>query len=73
MQYGPAGAARIFAGAVESAKLSGGPFEETLVGQVYERRATQFGSSSAGVQAAVQRRFQQERALAMLMMGGQKA
>lgn len=73
VQHGPAGAARIFAGAVESAKLSGGPFEETLVGQVYERRATQFGSSSAGVQAAVQRRFQQERALAMLMMGGQKA
>jgi hypothetical protein len=69
VQHGPTGAANIFCQAIEAAgPRQGTPRIRDLIATVYATRASQFGRSSAEIQAAVQRRFQEEgeRAMAML-------
>lgn len=74
VQHGPAGAARIFAPAMDKAQgQKGKDFDVAVIDEVYSRRATQFGSSTERVRNAVQSRFRQERTLALLMVESQKA
>lgn len=74
VQHGATGAARLFERAVDKA----GPdtaegFEARLIEQVYDERATQFGSSTKRVQAAVDNRFRAEKQLALLMLQTEQA
>ncbi|MEJ5242061.1 MAG: hypothetical protein WHT64_00695 [Desulfomicrobiaceae bacterium] len=67
VQHGPAGASRIFTTALEAIQAKGNPrglqqpeFARKLLQKVYALRGTDFGSSPASVQSAVQSRLQQE-------------
>jgi hypothetical protein len=68
VQHGARGAASIFCAAIEAQGLRpGGPVGQDLITSVYAARARKFGLSSPETQAAVQRRFQEERNLALAM------
>lgn len=71
VQHGPAGARRLFGRAAAEIAASGGdPGDEaTLIDTVYTLRKGQFASSTPGVQAAVRRRFDDERRQALAMLG----
>ncbi|MBQ7739426.1 MAG: hypothetical protein IJT59_07225, partial [Desulfovibrionaceae bacterium] len=44
-------------------------YERKMINNVYQIRATQFGSSTEAVRAAVQNRFKKEKLLALDMLG----
>ena len=71
VQHGARGAARLFCRAMEqggaSPRQSPLPTRKVIV-EIYSERAGQFGSSRAQVRAAVRRRFQEERKLALGML-----
>lgn len=70
VQHGPKGAANIFCDAIEQAGgLSASAAPAKMIDSIYSARGRQFGGSTAGVRASVQGRFQQERAMALAMMG----
>jgi hypothetical protein len=75
VQHGPAGAARIFSRAIKNidGELSQNRFAQKLIDKVYENRKSQFGSSTAGVQASVQGRMNTERELVLAMLQGEDA
>ena len=80
VQHGPAGATRIFSQAVDrvgAQKLQGGggkksttakKAEEQLITHIYNLRASQFVSSTSGVQSAVRNRLKQEMREAIQML-----
>lgn len=71
IQHGPAGASRIFARADAISGNKNDPnYERKMISNVYQIRATQFGSSTESVRAAVQNRFKKEKVLALNMLGG---
>ena len=70
VQHGPNGARRLFAQAAEQAGSEGGKVDERkLIKDVYALRREQFGSSERAVRDAVQRRLDEERELALAMVG----
>ena len=70
IQHGPAGASRIFARADGMSGSSDDPgYERKMINNVYQIRATQFGSSTEAVRAAVQNRFKKEKLMALDMLG----
>ena len=74
VQHGARGAAKIFCRAIEQGRASGGRSSlptSQVIDEVYAERAGQFGSSSTEVRAAVRRRFQEERKLALGMLNDQ--
>ena len=70
VQHGPAGAARLFGKADDLSGAADGGYEKRLIRNLYALRAGQFGSSDAGVRAAVGNRFKKEEVLALNMLGG---
>lgn len=75
VQHGPAGAARIFSRAMKSidADLPGATFAQKLIDRVYDNRKTQFGSSTAAVQASVRGRMDTEKDMVLAMLNRQDA
>jgi hypothetical protein len=74
VQHGARGAARLFCRAIEQGGAQGGRSSlptSRVIEEIYSERAGQFGSSSAEVRAAVRRRFQEERNLALGMLNDQ--
>ncbi|MBQ7738170.1 MAG: hypothetical protein IJT59_00755 [Desulfovibrionaceae bacterium] len=70
IQHGPAGASKIFVRADGMSGSSDDPgYERKMINNVYQIRATQFGSSTEAVRAAVQNRFKKEKLLALDMLG----
>ena len=74
VQHGPAGARRLFSRAAANIAAAGGDpkDEKALIDTVYALRKGQFASSAPGVQAAVRRRFDDERAQALAMLRERK-
>ena len=71
VQHGPNGARRLFAQAAEQTRKAGEtPDERALIRDLYALRKEQFGSSEGSVRNAVRRRLEQERELALAMVGG---
>ena len=70
VQHGPAGAARLFGKADDMSGAADSGYEKRLIRNLYALRAGQFGSSDAGVRAAVGNRFKKEEVLALNMLGG---
>ncbi len=69
VQHGPSGAARIFGrAAARSGDVEGENFEKNLIAKVYDIRSTQFGNSTAAVQASVRNRMVEEKGLALAML-----
>lgn len=74
VQHGPNAAARIFSKAMHQVdpKLAEAPgskeFEQAMIEKVYNVRSTQFDSSTARVQSAVQNRLREEKSLALNML-----
>jgi hypothetical protein len=70
VQHGPSGAARIFSRAITAVGTndSASNFAERLIDKVYESRKTQFGSSTAAVQASVRQRMQTEKDMVLAML-----
>ncbi len=73
VQHGPAGAARIFSRAIKSidGELPENRFAQKLIDKVYENRKSQFGSSTAGVQASVRGRMNTEKEMVLAMLQGE--
>lgn len=74
VQHGARGAARLFRRAIEQEGAPGGrPLlpASKVIDEIYSERAGQFGSSSVEVRAAVRKRFQEERKLALGMLNDQ--
>jgi hypothetical protein len=73
VQHGAGGAARIFTRAIRA--LEGGPsgeeFAQELIDTVYDRRKTQFSSSTARVQASVRSRMDTEKQMVLAMLDGE--
>lgn len=70
IQHGPAGASKIFARADGLSGRADDPdYERNMINNVYKIRATQFGSSTEAVRAAVLNRFKKEKLLALDMLG----
>lgn len=70
VQHGPNGARRLFARAAEQSGNSGGKLDESsLIRDVYALRKEQFASSDGSVRDAVRRRLEEERELALAMVG----
>jgi len=77
VQHGPAGATRIFSTALDAMNAAGKPqalrhpeFAQKLLQKVYALRGSDFGSSPATVQSAVQSRLQQEGQWVLAMLQG---
>ena len=77
VQHGPAGATRIFFTALDAMNAAGKPqalrhpeFAQRLLQKVYALRGSDFGSSPAAVQSAVQSRLQQEGQWVLAMLQG---
>jgi hypothetical protein len=69
VQHGARGAARLFCKALDKENVNGKTMRpEALIDVLYSVRGKQFGSSSSQVQAAVQRRFAEEKTLALAML-----
>ncbi|WP_419788166.1 hypothetical protein [Pseudodesulfovibrio sp.] len=71
VQHGPTGAARIFGRVIEqfTGKAAGGEFNSQLIEGVYDTRKGQFGSSTARVRQAVANRLDNEKQLALNLLG----
>ncbi|MBQ9537452.1 MAG: hypothetical protein IJU79_06685 [Desulfovibrionaceae bacterium] len=70
IQHGPAGASKIFKRADGMSGEATSPnYERNMIDNVYKIRATQFGSSTEAVRAAVLNRFKKEKVLALAMLG----
>ena len=73
VQHGAGGAARIFTRAIRA--MEGGPsgeeFAQELIDTVYDRRKTQFSSSTARVQASVRSRMDTEKQMVLAMLNGE--
>lgn len=72
VQHGPAGAAKIFGRAIKSldAGKRGEEFAQKLISTIYDDRTTQFGSSTANVQASVKSRMNVEKQMVLAMLQG---
>jgi len=70
VQHGPAGAARIFSRAVKSIGTDQPEhqFAQKLIDTVYDNRKSQFGSSTASVQASVKNRMNVEKEMVLAML-----
>lgn len=70
VQHGPAGAAKIFGRTIKSIGTDRPEheFAEKLIDKVYENRKTQFGSSTASVQASVKNRMNVEKDMVLAML-----
>ena len=73
VQHGPAGAARIFSRTIKSigANQNEKEFAQKLIDKVYENRKSQFGSSTASVQASVKNRMNVEKEMVLAMLGSE--
>ncbi|MDO9584544.1 MAG: hypothetical protein Q7J24_15785 [Desulfomicrobium sp.] len=73
VQHGPTGAAKIFGRAIKSIGTDQPEhqFAQKLIDKVYENRKSQFGSSTASVQASVQSRMNVEKDMVLAMLNGQ--
>ncbi len=73
VQHGPAGAARIFSRAVKSIGTDQNERQlaQKLIDKVYENRKSQFGSSTASVQASVKNRMNVEKEMVLAMLGNE--
>lgn len=71
VQHGPAGAAKIFSRAIKSlgTDQSEHKFAQKLIDTVYDNRKSQFGSSTASVQASVKNRMNVEKEMVLAMLG----
>lgn len=72
VQHGPAGAAKIFGRAIKALEggKSGVEFAQKLISTIYDDRTTQFGSSTATVQASVKGRMNVEKEMVLAMLHG---
>lgn len=72
VQHGPAGAAKIFGQAIKSVgqNHSEQQFAQKLIDKVYDSRKSQFGSSTASVQASVRGRMNVEKDMVLAMLNG---
>ncbi len=69
VQHGPSGAAKIFTRATASAgNHEDENFDKRMINNVYDIRASQFGSSTEAVQSAVRNRMNEEKNLALNML-----
>ncbi len=75
VQHGAGGAARIFTRAIKAldGNPSGEEFAQELIDTVYDRRKTQFSSSTARVQASVRNRMDTEKQMVLAMLNGEDA
>lgn len=73
VQHGPAGAARIFSRALKSIGTDQNERQlaQKLIDKVYENRKSQFGSSTASVQASVKNRMNVEKEMVLAMLGNE--
>lgn len=73
VQHGPAGAAKIFGRTIKSigADRPEHEFAQKLIDKVYENRKSQFGSSTASVQASVKNRMNVEKDMVLAMLNNQ--
>ncbi len=73
VQHGPAGAARIFSRAIKSigTDQSERQLAQKLIDTIYENRKSQFGSSTASVQASVKNRMNVEKEMVLAMLGNE--
>lgn len=73
VQHGPAGAAKIFGRTIKSigTERPEREFAEKLIDKVYENRKSQFGSSTASVQASVKNRMNVEKDMVLAMLNDQ--
>jgi hypothetical protein len=73
VQHGAAGAARIFGRTIKSIGTDRPEheFAQQLIDRVYENRKSQFGSSTASVQASVKNRMNVEKEMVLAMLGNQ--
>ncbi|QGY40943.1 hypothetical protein GM415_12645 [Pseudodesulfovibrio cashew] len=71
VQHGPTGAARIFNKVIDRfvGQVSEGKFDAKLIEGVYDTRKTQFGSSTQRVRRAVANRLNEEKQIALNMLG----
>lgn len=72
VQHGAAGAAKIFGQAIKSVgkNESEQQFAQKLIDKVYDSRKSQFGSSTASVQASVRGRMNVEKDMVLAMLNG---
>lgn len=70
VQHGAGGAARIFGRAIKAigTEQSEQQFAEKLIDKVYDSRKSQFGSSTASVQASVKNRMNVEKEMVLAML-----
>ena len=75
VQHGAGGAARLFSRAIKSMgeDMPENRFAQKLIEKVYDSRKTQFGSSTAQVQASVRGRMDEEKGMVLAMLGGEDA
>jgi hypothetical protein len=73
VQHGPGGAVRLFCRAIENGGKSENLSTRQVIDDLYAARSGQFGGSTSDVQAAVRRRFQEERRLALTMLTGNRS
>jgi hypothetical protein len=73
VQHGPAGAARIFSRAIKTVGTDQPEhkFAQKLIDTVYDNRKSQFGSSTASVQASVKNRMNVEKEMVLAMLGNE--
>ena len=73
VQHGPAGAAKIFSRAIKSVGTDQSEHQlaQKLIDKVYENRKSQFGSSTASVQASVKNRMNVEKEMVLAMLGNE--
>lgn len=70
VQHGPTGASQIFQRAIDTfVGQRDGDFNSKLIESVYDKRKTQFGSSTERVRQSVQNRLEKEKTLALNMLG----
>jgi len=72
VQHGPAGAAKIFGRTIKSIGTDRPEheFAQKLIDKVYDNRKSQFGSSTASVQASVKNRMNVEKDMVLAMLSG---
>ena len=72
VQHGASGAAKIFGQAIKSVgqNQSEQQFAQKLIDKVYDSRKSQFGSSTASVQASVRGRMNVEKDMVLAMLNG---
>jgi hypothetical protein len=73
VQHGPAGAAKIFGRTIKAVGTDRPEheFAQKLIDKVYENRKSQFGSSTASVQASVKNRMNVEKDMVLAMLNNE--